>query len=198
MVRRVSAGWKPRGCVRFFDVRGAPVYLHLSIPIALAVVAIASRLQWKPLAWIVGFATVILVHELGHAALLWRFRIPVIYIYVHPLGGQCAFADWATPWQRALVAWGGVLGQLLLFAVVCLAGALSILPRWMFTTNVVYVLTGINLFVAVLNLLPIPPLDGRDAWRIVRLGYLRAKRSWLKHRLLRLQQTASSEREIRH
>jgi Zn-dependent protease len=167
-----------------FYVAGVPVYAHLTLLVGLAVV---SGFRVKPFAWL-GLVIVILVHELGHVLLLRRYRIPVIRVVLHGFGGECEYEDWITPWQRAVVAWGGVLAQFALFAAVALLAELHLVPKSVAEGDLYFTLTGANLLIALFNLLPFPGLDGRDAWRIFRLSWLRLKHSWLRHRMAKLSQ----------
>src|SRR5262245_46752221 len=109
---------QPKASLRLFSIRGVPVFAHVSLLIGFPLV---SRLAFRPLAWL-GLMIVVLVHELGHAVLLRRFRSPVLYIVLHAFGGECVSTGFASAFERSVVAWGGVLGQALLLGLV-LAGA---------------------------------------------------------------------------
>ena len=97
-------------------------------------------------------------------------------IDVHGLGGVCRWSGTATGAARAAIAWGGVLAQLALFGTTWAwlrfhHGAASTVQM-----EFADVFTRANLTVAAINLVPVPPLDGAEAWKIVR--YLR----WPKKR----------------
>jgi stage IV sporulation protein FB len=151
----------------FFEVgriRGAPIRVHWSV---LLGILFFTGFRFAPAAW-VAFVVLILVHELGHAAVVLRYRLRVVSIDVHGFGGECRWEGQATPWQRAIVAWGGVLAQAALlvvaFGVVILTGG----PVSRVGTELVSVFMQTNAWLAMVNLLPIPPLDGANAWTIVR------------------------------
>jgi Zn-dependent protease len=163
-------------------VRGIPIYAHVTLPIGMAII---SQFRFRPSSWL-GLLVVVLVHELGHAFLLRRYQLPVLRIVVHGFGGECQSEDWITPWQRAVVAWGGVLAQLGLFAFINAGASLRLWPRAFTESDIYFVLTASNVLIAVFNLLPLRGLDGSEAWRLFRLGYLRGKRAWLMRRLHRL------------
>jgi Zn-dependent protease len=68
--------------------------------------------------------------------------------------------------RRSVIAWGGVLGQLALFAIAAAARQVGALPHTMFVWQLTSALLVPNLFTAALNLIPIEPLDGARAWRL--------------------------------
>lgn len=173
---------KPKACIHLFSVRGIPIYVHATLPLGLALV---SQLSFRPFAWL-GLVIIILVHEAGHAVLLQRYRLPVLHIVLHGFGGECETVEWMTPWQRVVVAWGGVLAQGILFAAMTVISSLGLWPRAFVASELYSTLTAMNLLVACFNLLPLGRLDGREAWRIVWFGYLRAKHAWLRWRLSRI------------
>src|SRR5262245_21542359 len=111
--------------------RGAPVRLHWSLPLGALYFCHGA---WAPGAWL-AFALVILVHELGHAALVARYRHRVVAIDVHGLGGECSYRGDVTEWQRTIIAWGGVAAQgVLLVATLALLLA-GLWPRDRFTQD---------------------------------------------------------------
>lgn len=150
--------------------RGVPIRLHWSIPIGALVF---GRFRFVPGFW-VGFVALILFHELGHAALArWR-RLRIHEVQVHGLGGVCVH-ERGTPYDDALVAWGGVLAQ-----AVFLVPALLV-PRFVgvssaFGWQLVSVFTDTNLFLIGLNLIPLEPFDGTKAWQLPRLWWRRRQR----------------------
>lgn len=170
---------RPRGSIRLFSVGGVPVYAHFTLPIVFVLV---GRLSFAPGAWL-GVLLVILAHELGHAALIRRFRRPVLWIALYGFGGECATVDWLTPWERALIAWGGVMGQAVLLAVVVAVTQLGLWPAVVLHSEFLFAAAAANVLIALFNLLPFGRLDGAQAWRVLRLGYLEGKRRWVARRI---------------
>ena len=151
-------------------VRGIPIRLHWSIPIGAFVF---GRFAFVPGFWL-GFFLLVLLHELGHAVLVQRYRLHVEAVEVHGLGGVCRYSGYPSPIERSVIAWGGVLAQALLFgatlATVWLLGS----PTSAFGHELVSAFTMTNLVLIGINLIPVPPLDGAEAWRV--FSYLRARR----------------------
>jgi stage IV sporulation protein FB len=169
----LRSGWAQVG-----DFRGAPVRVHWTLPIGAFVLTGAG---WVPGAWL-GFAILILLHELGHALIVRAFRFHVVGIDVHGMGGECRWVGNATERQRAAIAWGGVLAQLAVFLTTPLWSARLPQPLSPFVLDLVSAFTATNLILMLVNLIPIAPLDGALAWRLFRVGDLGA---WRKNAALR-------------
>ena len=171
----MSHGWWTLG-----KVRGAPIRVHWTLLLGALIWSRVwsdfwSRLPSLPAYWL-AFALLILIHELGHALLVVRYGLGLSEIAVHGAGGYCRHEQSGSRFQEAMVAWGGVLAQLTLYAVVQLALLVFGPPTSTHVANVVYVFTDINLWIAALNLIPFEPLDGAKAWPLV--GMLAAR--WRK------------------
>lgn len=135
----------------------------------------------EPWAWL-GVLLLIAGHELGHAAMVLAVGARAREVMVAGFGGYCRWDGAVSAKGRAIIAWGGAWAQLLMLA---LAFALSMV--WPARTQGQAVLYDVfirtNLFLLALNLLPFPPLDGKEAWPLV--GYLRddVRRWWARRRL---------------
>jgi Zn-dependent protease len=151
-----------RGAITLFRYRGVPIRAHWSLPIVALMV---GGLRFAPGAWF-AWLLVVTLHEMGHAFWALRYRMDVREIMLHGLGGHCAYAGDPSPRQRAVVAWGGVMAQGILFAIAMPISWLVPAPNEV-VADVYDVLIGMNLYVALLNLIPIKPLDGAEAWKLV-------------------------------
>lgn len=151
-----------RGSVTVARISGAPLRVHWSLVVGLILVG-----GLQPGGWC-GFLAVILAHEAGHAVLVRRFGQRVVALSLHALGGECHWIGQPTPSQRALIAWGGVAGQALLLGVAWVAVHLvpPAFTNW-FGEPLARSLVHSNIAMAAFNLLPIPPLDGVEAWRLL-------------------------------
>jgi Zn-dependent protease len=153
----LNVGFFPLG-----RVWGVELRWHWSVPLGALVL---TRFRIEPGAWL-GFLLVILVHELGHALLVKRLRFSVIGIDLLGFGGECRWRGNASGLERSWVAWGGVLAQAALLGGALLVRALWGVPNVPWVAAFVHALIDLNLWIIVINLLPIPPLDGAKAWRL--------------------------------
>ncbi len=65
------------------------------------------------------------------------------------------------------LAWGGVIAQAVLLVVTLGVVAITGRPGSPFAAELVGAFIGPNLSAILFNLLPIPPLDGAEAWKIL-------------------------------
>jgi len=151
-----------RGYLNLGRWRGAPIRVHWSMPLGAV---LFSGMRLAPAFW-VGFFLLVLAHEVGHAVLISRFGHRVRSIDVTGFGGLCRWSGIASDYQRAVIAWGGVLAQGLLLvatlSVLLMVGA----PTHRVGAELALVFVRTNLIVIGLNLLPFPPLDGAHAWTL--------------------------------
>jgi Zn-dependent protease len=142
---------------------------------------IFTGFRLAPVAWF-GFFALVLAHETGHALLARGFGLRVESIDLNVFGGACRWSGPSSAWQRAVIAWGGVLAQAAILLVslgfLFVAGP----PRSFAVAELADVFTRTNLWIMGLNLLPVRPLDGADAWKVV--PELRAR--WAARRRHRL------------
>lgn len=61
------------------------------------------------LALFLGWASVVAIHEAGHAALAHRFGQHVFEVRIHLFGGATLYRGQHTPLQKSVIAWGGFL-----------------------------------------------------------------------------------------
>jgi Zn-dependent protease len=142
--------------------RRAPVRVHWSLPVGALVF---SQGRFAPGLWL-GFFLIVLIHEIGHAVLVRRFRCAVVSIDVHAMGGVCRWAGEPTAVQRACIAWGGVLAQGVAFGVAYGAIALAGPPVTPFAGELAAAFISTNVWMIFINLLPVAPLDGAEAWTL--------------------------------
>src|SRR5262245_16330989 len=172
-----------RGYVTIFRVRGAPVRVHWSAPIG----AVAfTGFSFSPALWL-GFLLLVVWHELGHAALVWRYGHQVLAVRVHAFGGDCQWAGDPTRAEDAAIAWGGVLAQGILWVAATIALAVLGWPSSPLLAMVAITLTSTNARMILFNLLPIPPLDGHLAWPLLPILWSawKERRDYLRDRAAR-------------
>ena len=153
-----------RGTLKIGSYRGAPIVLRWSLALGLLVF---GGLGIVPGFWL-GFTVLILWHELGHAYLVRCMGFGVERVVVHGFGGFCSWHGNASRLEHAVIAWGGVLAQAML-----LGGTLAYVrvfgePTSAFGFQLQHAWVQTNLWIIALNLLPVAPLDGAEAWQIFR------------------------------
>lgn len=131
--------------------------LHLHWSLALGALLFTAPRFTLPL--LLAFAAVIAVHTLGHLAALLGCGLRPAALSLHGLGGEFALAKGRppSPVESSAIAWGGALAQaaLLAFALV------HPLPH-----DLDFAFVRLNGVALALNLLPVAPLDGAEAWRL--------------------------------
>ncbi len=164
-----------------FRLRGAPVRIHWSAP--LGVWAFGGFVF--DAVYLVAALGLVLVHEVGHALVVRAAGARVVELELNGLGGYCRWQGEVSPVGRAAIAFGGVWAQLaLLFA------ALALVPTGLFDGSragfvFFWVATQSNVWMVLLNLLPVKPLDGAEAWRLPLLLGRAARRRLSAHRDVR-------------
>ena len=148
---------------------GIPIKLHWSLPLGAL---FFSGFRFVPGFWL-GFFGLILIHECGHAFLSRIRGLRVLEIQIHGFGGLCRH-ERGTPYDTAIIAWGGVLAQFLVLYLpaVALIHA-GIWPAAAFGAELAEALTRTNLILIAFNLIPVGPFDGRAAWQLPRMWRLR-------------------------
>jgi hypothetical protein len=153
------------GYVTLFKLRRMPVRIHWTFALGMMFI---GGIRFAPGIWL-GYFILVAAHELGHGFLARRYGCEVISLDVHGFGGLCSYRGQTTAYQRAVIAWGGVLAQGLLFGLTLALGAALGPPGSDFHADLHYVFTRINLVIAALNLLPLNGLDGARAWQLPRI-----------------------------
>ncbi len=149
-----------------------PFYMHWSVFLWLPYYWSSYHdLAWAELS-LAAFLALLVAHEMGHAVAARSRSLRVHAIELHALRGLCWHEAAYREEDEVLVAWGGVLGQ---FCVLLLALAAQYTlalsaPGMLYTlAPLFHVFIKANIVIAVINLLPVEPLDGYRAWRIIPL-----------------------------
>jgi stage IV sporulation protein FB len=150
--------------------RGVPVALHWTVLFVFVWLYFFFRDFLATVIASVAFFVLLVVHELGHAAMLRWKKIEVERITFFGLHGSTEYS-WASAANEILIAWGGVAAQLSLLLI---ALAVSFVPGISSTpiiatiaVPVLFVFIQVNIFMMVVALLPIGPFDGRRAWAVI-------------------------------
>lgn len=150
--------------------RGVPVSLHWTVFIGLPWFYYETRSFADTAIAFVGFFFLILIHELGHAAVArWR-GVEVDNIRLFFIHGTCTTEEPDYELDDVLIAWGGVAAQLAVLVIAFTADLLlsSFSPLGhAIGSPLLRVLIETNLFIMIVNLIPLAPFDGAKAWRIL-------------------------------
>jgi hypothetical protein len=148
--------------------RGVPLRVHWTMPVGAL---LFGGFSFVPAFWL-AFFVLVLLHELGHAFVVQRFGHLATSVEVTGFGGLCRWTGHSTAFERAAIAWGGVLAQtallILTWTLLWLVGT----PSNPHLAEIAYAFTHTNLLLIGLNLLPFRPLDGAEAWSILRASAL--------------------------
>lgn len=189
---------------KLWSWRGVDIWAHWSILLGLPWMYYRTRSIEATLLCTLGFFVLLFAHELGHAVVAhWR-RVPVHYIRLFIFHGYCVHDQ---PWREkdeVWIAWGGVAAQSLFVLPAWLAGralAAAAPEAWFHLWPLLNVFVEVNLFMIVFNLLPIAPLDGARAWRVLPLlrdwvrskGWLPSKQQRKRKRHLKLVRSSQQE-----
>jgi Zn-dependent protease len=146
-------------------IDGVKVYVHWSV-FAIAAIFLLGAIE-RPAVTFTGltcYFLILLIHESGHMVVARKRGCEVECIEIYPIHGRTCFT---TPWSRydhCLIAWGGVVAQLIvaipLMAWIILFGYTPFEP----VNAMLAILGGYSLGVAAFNLLPVASLDGSIAW----------------------------------
>lgn len=168
------------GLWRIAHWKRIPVHLHWSVLLGLLWFLVQTRSLPLAAMKFVAFFGLLAIHEIGHARAALRRGTRVHEIRLYLLHGVCRHAWPRSGFDHIVIAWGGVLAQGAVLAVAIAARALAwaVAPGAAGALSPVFdVLIGVNLFMIGFNLLPVAPLDGHIAWRILRpLPHLLARR----------------------
>ncbi|MEL7038014.1 MAG: site-2 protease family protein [Cyanobacteria bacterium J06592_8] len=159
----MQAGW------RIGSIFGIPLYIDSSWFLILVLVTLANSqdyLEWGPiLSWSAGLAvslllfSSVLLHELGHSLVAKSQGIQVNSITLFLFGGIASIdRESKTPGQAFQVAIAGPLVSLGLFFILSLTA--QFLPESSLTGALTERTAGINLVLAIFNMIPGLPLDG--------------------------------------
>jgi stage IV sporulation protein FB len=177
------------GYLNLGRVAGARVRAHWTLPVG-ALVFGGGRLS---LGYFAGFVLLVLVHEVGHAVVVRQRGHHATSLELHGMGGLCRWRGDPTALDVAWIAWGGVLAEALLFLATLGATAVFGMPSERFFAELVSAFIWTNLWMLGINLLPIPPLDGAEAWKLFPLLRRRAQARAAERRL---RQRHAARREL--
>lgn len=152
-----------------------PVSMHWTVLLVFPWLWLMMQSVVGALVGSVAYALLLVTHEFGHAAMARRRGLSVEDITLSGLHGQTSHSYPRSELDDILIAWSGVGAQLLVLL-------LALIARYFLQDTAspvvgliagpaLMVFTLWNLFLMMVALLPIGPMDGHRAWRVI--PYLR-------------------------
>ncbi len=144
--------------------------LHFHWSALLGVGVLFGALMRQPIHAVLAvssYFSLILLHELGHALMARRFGYDASGIYIGVVHGLCEYDSPHYLREEAAIAWGGVLMQLAVALPLSVLAQVTPLGVNSYFSTVAAILGHFSILMAVINLMPIPGLDGQLAWRLV-------------------------------
>jgi Zn-dependent protease len=156
--------WRPR-------LYGAEVRVHVTAWFFIAIIALSTlKSPLLGLAAISAYLGMVLLHECGHAYIANRLGYRVYGIEVGAFHGLCRYESHGRERDEAIIAWGGVAAQLALaIPIIALDQILALRSGAPFVSGMVMILGYYSALLALINLIPVAPLDGARAWRLPRI-----------------------------
>ncbi|HEX3156476.1 MAG TPA: site-2 protease family protein [Candidatus Angelobacter sp.] len=153
---------------RVFRLNGVDVFVHWTVFLIAGLMVYATRRSpWVTLTAGASWLCLLLLHECGHMIAARRRHTRIISIELYPIFGFCRFE---IPWSRfdhCIIAWGGIIAQLVVAVPIILCVSAFGYTRFAPLNAILGILGGYSLVLGAFNLLPVRPLDGSMAWRIV-------------------------------
>ncbi len=157
-----------KASLQLFSYHAAPIKVHGLIVLAFLFFFLKDGIP-AGIASGLAFFSLMLSHELGHAYFVKKYGHRLLEVRVYPIHGMCLYEHDARWRPETLVIAGGLLAQLaLLICWLALLGILGFLApvsaiRWL--DPVTYIFLPLNALTILINLLPLPGLDGYELWR---------------------------------
>lgn len=163
--------------LRVGQIARVAVSIHWTLIAAIVLVlAVSIDRLVVTLVALTGYVASMLIHEWGHVLVARRRGCHVFGIELYAIYGVTRFTLPATRLDHCAIAWGGVLLQAAIgFPLVAWIKLVGYTPIEIL--NAIMAFVGfLSVVMVILNLMPMPPLDGAVAWSIVPLLFSRARR----------------------
>lgn len=156
--RPASQPW----ALKIGQVAGIPIYLHLTFLLLILFLGFRSI---PNLLFILSLFACVALHELGHALVALRYKIPVADITLYPIGGIARIEKQPEPSQELWIAIAGPMVNVAIAAALWIylqaTGHLGdLIPNDFIKAGWVRQVLTANVTLAVFNLIPAFPMDG--------------------------------------
>ncbi len=143
------------GYIRIGTIRQVPLRMHWSFVFGGILVALAFHAKQIEILYIwLGYAALIVFHEIGHASVALVYGLKVYSIELSGFGGSCHTATPATRRAALLFASAGVIVQIILLGIAITTTKVFGKPQTSFGSNIAFVFTTINFLFILINLIP--------------------------------------------
>jgi ATP-dependent Clp protease adapter protein ClpS/Zn-dependent protease len=161
-----------RGYFEMATIRGVPLFIHWSFPVGGITISLWGGFDLEAAAYYCfGYIILVGIHEFGHAAAARWSGLDVFAIEISGVGGACHIEAPRTVREAFLVYAAGLLAQLLLLALTALYVAWFGFPVSLFGKCMAATFLFVNVFMLVMNLIPLKESDGiaTDGYVLLRL-----------------------------
>lgn len=154
--------------IEVMQIRRVRVFVHWSVFLLAAIILFEAREAPRvAFAVVCSYFGVLLLHECGHLVAAQQKGCQVWSVELYPFWGITRYDEPYSQRDHCVIAWAGVVAQMIV-AIPLVAWV----ERFGFThhqtVNMVLSIFGFySFFVAGFNLLPVVPLDGAVAWRLL-------------------------------
>lgn len=157
--------------IKTISIKGIPIYFHWLLTTLLVLISVTAIVNQSMPIGLMALLFVLILHELGHAWFASRLGLNAYFIKIYPWGGLCSHESSSMEYNNNVVAWGGVAAQAIIFvpALLIMYFFGDLMSENM--NELLLYLGTYNAVLALINLIPIKPLDGASCWRTVPLFF---------------------------
>ncbi len=157
-----------RRLIRVARLRHVDIYVHWSVFLITAIMVLGTIRN--PLVTLVGLASylgMLIIHETGHLIVARLRGYDALSIELYAISGKAYYERPESRFDRAAIAWGGVVAQAIIGVPIVLCTMVLGYSRFEAINVALGVLGGFSILTAAFNLLPFRTLDGAAAWDLV-------------------------------
>jgi Zn-dependent protease len=154
--------------IEVMQIKRVRVFVHWSVLLIGAIILIrAFDDPLQAFTILGGYYGVILLHECGHMIAAQRRGSFVSSIELYPIWGITHFSEPRSRFDQCVIIWGGVLAQALVGVPIVIWIETFGYTRFPHVNTILAIFGYFSFVVAVYNLIPLRPLDGAMAWRLL-------------------------------
>lgn len=159
---------KLRKLFEVMEIRRVKVFVHWSVLLIGAIILIgAVNEPLLSFVVLISYYGVILIHECGHMVAAQRKGCAVWSIELYPIWGITRFDMPYSQRDHCIIAWSGVIAQALIGIPLVVWVEMFGYTPYQPVNAALAILGFFSVSIAAFNLLPVKPLDGAIAWRLL-------------------------------